>query len=157
VIGSAVALVVVLAVPAAAAAPTGQAAPRPSRCVREFDEVQRQDMESFASFDVEAFRAVHHPDAITIFASGAMRSGIEAIMAALAPHFANRNATWTWTELHRFIDPACQTGYILYDATYGIPSQGFVQRALTSVTYVRERGHWLAIADQGTLLPPATG
>ena len=114
-------------------------------------------MESFASYDAEAFRAVHHPDAITIFASGATRTGIDAIMAALAPHFENREAIWTWTELHRFVDQACQTGFILYDTTYAIPSQGFTQHALTAVTYVRHRGRWLSIADQGTLLPPAAG
>ena len=55
-------------------------------------------------------------------------------------------------ELYRFVD-GCSTGYILYDAIYDIPSIGFHQRALTSVTYIHVGGGWLSIADQGTLLP----
>jgi len=67
-------------------------------------------------------------------------------------HFVNKTAVWGWTELYRFVD-GCSTGFILYDATYDIPSIGFHQRALTTVTYVRQGGKWLSIADQGTLLP----
>jgi hypothetical protein len=36
---------------------------------------------------------------------------------------------------------------------YELPSIGVRQRALTGVTYTREGGKWLAIADQGTPLP----
>jgi len=121
-------------------------------CAREFDEAQRVDMESFRDFDEPTWLAGHHPEAITIFASGARRQGIDAIAAALHPHFVNKTAVWSWIELYRFID-CCSTGYILYDATYDIPSIGFHQRALTSVTYTHEGGKWLSIADQGTLLP----
>jgi hypothetical protein len=41
---------------------------------------------------------------------------------------------------------------IRYDATYDIPSTGFHQRAVTVVTYIFERGRWVGIYDQGTLL-----
>ena len=121
-------------------------------CAREFDEAQRIDMESFRDFDEPTWLAGHHPEAITIFASGARRQGIDAIAAALHPHFVNKTAVWIWVELYRFVD-GCSTGYILYDTTYDIPSIGFHQHALTSVTYIHEGGHWLSIADQGTLLP----
>jgi hypothetical protein len=82
----------------------------------------------------------------------ARRQGIDAIAAALHPHFVNKTAVWSWIELYRFVD-GCSTGYILYDATYDIPSIGFHQRALTSVTYIHDGSKWLSIADQGTLLP----
>ena len=121
-------------------------------CARQFEEAQRVDMESFRDFVEATWLAGHHPEAITIFASGARRQGIDAIAAALHPHFVNKTAVWSWIELYRFVD-GCSTGYILYDATYDIPSIGFHQRALTSVTYVHEGGKWLSIADQGTLLP----
>jgi hypothetical protein len=39
------------------------------RRARKFEEAQRQDMESFRDFDAEAFRAIHDPDAISIFPS----------------------------------------------------------------------------------------
>ncbi|MEZ0472284.1 hypothetical protein [Luteimonas salinilitoris] len=123
-------------------------------CERQFEVAQRIDMESFRDYDAETFRAVHTDDAVTIFASGAVFYGIDAIMDALASHFENREAVWEWTELYRKVE-GCRTAFILYETTYRIPSAGFFQRALTGVSYTRHRGVWLANADQGTLLPPA--
>ncbi|MGH8188157.1 MAG: DUF4440 domain-containing protein [Steroidobacteraceae bacterium] len=120
-------------------------------CAAQFERAQRTDMESFRDYDAETFRSVHHPDAITIFASGAVRTGIDAIMTALGPHFANREAVWSWTEIYRVVD-GCKSAFILYDATYDIPSIGFHQRTLTGVTYTHRGNKWLAIADQGTYL-----
>jgi hypothetical protein len=108
-------------------------------------------MESFRDFDEETFRAGHDPRAVTVFASGAVRFGIDAIMAALHPHFVNRNAVWSWTELYRVVD-GCKSAFILYDTNYDIPSAGFHQHALTGVTYTHVGDKWLSIADQGTLL-----
>ncbi len=120
-------------------------------CVDAFEIAQREDMESFARFDLDAFRRVHHPEAISIFPSGRVARGVDAITAALAPHFAQRVATYTWRELHRFVD-GCRSAFVLYETTYEIPSTGFRQRALTGVTYTHEGGRWLVVADQGSLL-----
>jgi hypothetical protein len=120
-------------------------------CAVQFEEAQRIDMESFRDYDTETFRDGHHPEAVTIFASGAVRYGVEAIMTALAPHFANREAVWAWTELYRVVD-GCKSAFILYDATYDIPSIGYHQRTLTGVTYTHDGRTWLAVADQGTYL-----
>src|SRR5687768_17876026 len=121
-------------------------------CARQFENAQRVDMESFRDYDAETFRDGHHPDAVTVFASGAVRYGIDAVMEALRSHFENREAVWAWTERYRVVD-GCKAAYILYETTYDIPSVGFHQRALTGVAYSYHRGKWLAIADQGTLLP----
>jgi len=137
---------------ASAAVSSAAAAGNATGCARQFDEAQRIDMESFRDFDEPTWLAGHHLEAITIFASGARRQGLDAIAATLHGHFVNKNAVWSWTELYRFVD-GCSTGYILYDTTYDIPSIGFHQRALTSVTYIHQGGKWLSIADQGTLLP----
>lgn len=120
-------------------------------CAAQFERAQRTDMESFRDYDAAAFRAVHHPDAITIFASGAVRQGVDAIMAALSSHFTNREAIWSWTEMYRLVD-GCKSAFILYDAVYEIPSVGYRQRTLTGVTYTHRGNKWLAIADQGTYL-----
>jgi hypothetical protein len=120
-------------------------------CAQSFDEAQRRDMESFRDFDAEIWRDGHDPDAVSIFPSGATFVGIDAIMDALAGHFADRQAVWSWTELSRRID-GCRTAVIRYDATYEIPAVGYHQRAVTVVTYVREHGRWLSIYDQGTML-----
>ena len=121
-------------------------------CAQQFELAQQTDMESFRDFDEETFRAIHHPDAVTVFASGAVRIGIDAIMAALAPHFANKNAVWSWTERYRLVD-GCKSAYILYDTIYEIPSANFRQHALVGVSYTHKGNRWLGIADQGTLLP----
>jgi Domain of unknown function (DUF4440) len=125
-------------------------------CAAQFEAAQRADMESFRDYDRETFRAGHHPAAVTIFASGAVRYGVDAIMAALEPHFANREAVWAWTEKYRVVD-GCKSAFILYDATYDIPSIGYHQRTLTGVTYTHEGNRWLSIADQGTYLEAPGG
>lgn len=121
-------------------------------CARQFELAQRIDMESFRDYDEATFRAVHDERAVTIFGSGAVRYGIDAIMTALASHFAGREAVWTWTEKYRVVD-GCNSAFILYETMYEIPRIGFRQRALTGVTYSHDGHRWLAIADQGTPLP----
>ena len=46
-------------------------------CARQFERAQRVDMESFRDYDAATFKAGHHPDAVTVFASGAVRYGID--------------------------------------------------------------------------------
>ena len=121
-------------------------------CARQFEQAQRIDMESFRDYDADTFRAIHHERAVTVFASGARREGVDAIMTALASHFRNREGRWSWNELYRVVD-GCRTAYILYETVYELPSVGYRQRALTGVTYTHDGRGWLGIADQGTPLP----
>jgi hypothetical protein len=121
-------------------------------CARQFELAQRMDMESFRDYDAETFRAVHDERAVTVFASGAVRTGIDSIMTTLASHFANREALWSWTEVYRVVD-GCNSAFILYETVYEIPRIGYRQRAYTGVTYSHDGHRWLAIADQGTPLP----
>ncbi len=120
-------------------------------CERSFDQAQRADMESFRDFDAETWREGHADDAISIFPTGEMFVGIEEIMTAAERHFTKRHAVWSWTELSRHVD-GCKSAMIVYDATYDIPAFDYHQRALTTVTYVFERGDWWSVMDQGTLL-----
>ena len=121
-------------------------------CARQFEIAQKTDMESFRDYDAATFRAIHDERAITVFDSGGTRIGIDAIMAALASHFTNREAKWSWTERYRVVD-GCRSAYILYETVYEIPRIGYRQKALTGVTYTHDGFKWLAIADQGTKLP----
>jgi hypothetical protein len=141
-----------LAILSVAAAPSAFAEDA-AGCARQFETAQRMDMESFRDFDEETWLAGHDPRAVTVFASGAKRIGLDAIEQTMASHFANREAVWSWTELYRVVD-GCRSAVILYDTVYEIPRLGFRQHALTSVTYAHEGNTWLSIADQGTLLPP---
>ena len=121
-------------------------------CADQFEIAQRTDMESFRDFDEATWLAGHHPAAVTVFASGAVRYGLDSIAKTLHNHFVNKNAVWSWTELYRVVD-GCRAAFILYDAHYDIPSIGFKQHTLTSVTYTHVGDRWLSIGDQGTLLP----
>ena len=143
-------LLLALATPAAAFADQPDATA--SGCDRQFEVAQRIDMESFRDYDADTFRAIHTDDAVTIFASGAVRYGIDSIMLTLASHFQNREAIWSWTELYRNVE-GCKTAYILYDTVYEIPSIGFRQNARVGVTYTHNGNGWLAVADQSTRLP----
>ena len=122
-------------------------------CARQFELAQRMDMESFRDYDAETFRAVHDERAVSIFASGHAFYGIDAIMTALGSHFANREAQWSWVEKYRVVD-GCKSAYILYETVYEIPRIGYRARALTGVGYTHKGGHWVAVSDQGTALPP---
>jgi len=75
-------------------------------------------------------------DAVTVFASGARRQGLEAVMAALASHFRGREGVWIWTERYRVVD-GCRSAFILYETVYELPSIGYRQRAMTGVLLVR--------------------
>lgn len=121
-------------------------------CARQFEVAQRVDMESFRDYDQETWLASHDDRAVTVFANGARRIGIDAIAQVMASHFANREAKWSWTELYRVVD-GCRSAVILYDTVYEIPRIGFRQHALTSVSYTHDGNQWLSIADQGTPLP----
>jgi hypothetical protein len=87
-------------------------------CARQFEEAQRTDMESFRDYDADTFREGHHPDAVTVFASGDTFVGIDAIMEVLSGfHFGRREAIWTWTERYRVVD-GCRSAFILYETVY---------------------------------------
>ena len=104
-------LPLVLGVPMALAGPSAFAQDA-AGCARQFEVAQRVDMESFRDFDKETWLAGHDERAVTVFASGAKRIGIDAIEQALASHFANREAVWSWTELYRVVD-GCHSAIIL--------------------------------------------
>ena len=146
------AVVALTTIPVVSAADTATA----QGCAQQFEIAQRTDMESFRDYDEATFRAGHDPRAVTIFASGAVRYGIDSIMATLRNHFVNREALWSWTELYRVVD-GCRSAFILYDAVYDIPRIGYHQRTLTGVTYSHVGDKWLSIADQGTYLEAPGG
>jgi uncharacterized protein (TIGR02246 family) len=128
-------------------ATTGAATSRQHFCEESFDRAQRQDMESFRDYDAEAFREVHHPDAVSVFAVGEVAIGRDAIMEALAPYFEAKIARWSWTEVTRSVQ-GCRTAVIVYRTLVERP--GLSRHALNTVTYTFERGRWLVISDQGT-------
>lgn len=123
-------------------------------CAASFDEAQRIDMEAFRDYDAETWRDLHTDDAVSILSGGQRLAGIDTIMTALAGHFTGREAQWSWTEIDRRVD-ACRSAFIEYETVYAIPRIGLEIRAITAVSYVRERGDWKVVLDQSTPLPAA--
>jgi len=126
-------------------APTGGEGSRHGSCHERFDQAQRQDMESFRDYDAEAFREVHHPNAVSVFAVGEVAIGRDAIMEALAPYFEAKVAKWSWTEITRSVQ-GCRTGVIVYRTLVERP--GLSRHAINTVTYTFDRGRWLVISDR---------
>jgi ketosteroid isomerase-like protein len=150
------AVVAVAVVPPAIGDDSAQTRGRDRMCERAFESTQRQDMESFGAYDAEAFAAVHRPDAVSVFPDGTVANGLDEIMAFLASHFENREATWEYAELSRTVD-GCRAAFIVYDTTYSIPRIGYSQRSIVGVTYTWQRGplpwqpgRWLVMSDLNT-------
>jgi hypothetical protein len=117
-----------------------------------FDAAQRREMESFRDFDREAWRGLHAVDTVLVLPTGVVVAGRDDVVDALAAHFDQRQAHWSWTELSRRVQPG-QVGHVLYETVYEVPAAGVRVRALTGVTYAFDGGRWLVVADQGTGLP----
>lgn len=120
------------------------------RCAQQFEVAQKQDMETFRDFDAAGWRAVHDENAISIAANGVPIVGIDAIMAATESYFEAKNVVWSWTELRRSVN-GCESGFIIYNTTYAIPSQNFSVDLLTVVSYVHKGNKWLGVLDQNTV------
>ena len=117
-----------------------------------FDAAQRLDMEAFRDFDRAGWHDLHAEDAVSILPNGAVLAGRDAILSALAAHFDERRARWSWTELARRVQPET-VGHVVYETFYEVPGVGVRQRSLTGVTYAFSAGRWLVVADQSTALP----
>lgn len=160
ILAAALAALVVGIVPPAASAldgssgtgATSDAAAAAAYCARQLDVATRADMESFRDFDADTFRAGHDPRAITVFPSGRVAVGIDEIMRLLAPHFTDRNATFTWTERGRTVE-GCKTALVWFDARYDIDSANIHQHQVIVVTWIWKHGRWLAISDTNTFTP----
>jgi len=121
------------------------------RCERQFDDAQRQDMESFRDRDRDAFRAIHHPNAIAVYTGGTVHKGIDQIMADAEETFSIPDYTWEWTEMQREV-VGCTTGTIVYDVYFKSESLHVSSHFRIGVTYTREHGRWLGLIDQTTKL-----
>ncbi|MCE1177592.1 MAG: nuclear transport factor 2 family protein [Micrococcales bacterium] len=96
-------------------------------------------------------------DVVLIFPSGNTRYGKDAFMAFHKSWFAS-STTWTQdnTVIHTDVE-GCKTAwasvdyvYKEYDAAGNVTS---TSHALFALTWTRDKGKWVVIADQNTRLP----
>jgi SnoaL-like domain len=122
-------------------------------CARDFEASRRLYIDAMATYDADAFRRVHHPEAVSVLPDGSMCRGVDAVMAAQAAHFERRVGVCAWKELHRFVD-GCRVAYIAYETEYTVPTDLITVRLLWALTHVHEQGRWLVVASQATRLDP---
>ena len=70
-------------------------------------------------------------------------------MAAFIDGFFART-DWTQSfDLKRKVAD-CDNGFVLFESVYAEPAAGFSQTLMIGITWTREHGRWLVLADQNT-------
>ena len=109
-----------------------------------------------ADYDAEAFREVHHPDAVSVFAVGEVAIGRDAIMEAFGPLLRGEGRQVELDRDHQVRPGMPHRRHRLPHPRSSGP--GLSRHAINTVTYTFDRGRWLVISDQGTeVSAPTTG
>jgi|1185.fasta_scaffold58530_2 uncharacterized protein (TIGR02246 family) len=136
-----------------AAAPASAAAPAASGCGRQLDAAVHRYLATTDRRDAAGFNALLHRDVTGTLPGGTVFAG-KADMAGFITRFFDRT-DWTQTlEPRRTTRTGCATAYVLFDSVYAEPAAGFSQRLAIGVTWTREHGRWLVLADQNTEVTP---
>lgn len=129
------------------AAASASAHPAPG-CGRQFDAAVQTYLRTTDARDARGFNALLHPDVTGTLPGGTVFTG-KAEMAAFVDRFFART-DWSQTFDVRRLTSSCETGYALFDSVYAEPGAGFSQNLVIGVTWTREHGRWLVLADQNT-------
>jgi uncharacterized protein (TIGR02246 family) len=123
-------------------------------CAKSFDRAVDAYVQTTYDRDADGFAAVLHDDVTAIFATGDVLYGKDQTMGFIEPFFANPAWTQTFDELTREVR-GCSTGFVLFDSVF-TPSAGAEPEPLViGVTFVFERGRWLALHNQDSTGPAA--
>ncbi|GAA4296420.1 hypothetical protein GCM10023148_57210 [Actinokineospora soli] len=119
-------------------------------CEREFHQAVWEDMDSFNKRDEARYRAIIHPDMVTVGRRGNVIIGYDANVDPVIESF-KLPYEWSvpWTVTHTVIH-GCSSGYAILDARHIVPSQNLNRHLTISLTLVRESGRWLVIKDTVT-------
>lgn len=128
---------------------TAAANPTPDNgCARQFDRAVDRYLRTTDDRDAPGFNALLHRDVTGVLPGGAVFNG-KAEMAAFIDRFFAR-ADWTQTfDVKRKV-ATCEHAYVLFESVYAEPEAGFSQTLMIGVTWTREHGRWLVLADQNT-------
>lgn len=117
-------------------------------CGRSFDAALRTYLHTTDERDARGFNALLHRDVTGVLPGGAVFSGKREMASFIDGFFARTDWTQTFAEQRRSAD--CDTGYVLYESVYAEPAAGFSQTLMIGLTWTREHGRWLVLADQNT-------
>jgi uncharacterized protein (TIGR02246 family) len=124
------------------------ASPSGTGCARSFDAAVRAYVHTTDERDARGFTALLHRDVTGVLPGGAVFSGKAEMASFIDGFFARTDWTQTFAEQRRSAD--CDTGYVLYESVYAEPAAGFSQTLMIGITWTREHGRWLVLADQNT-------
>jgi uncharacterized protein (TIGR02246 family) len=138
--------------PAASAAPSAPSQGAPG-CGRQLDHAVHRYVATTGDRDAAGFNALLHRDVTGTLPGGTVFAG-KAEMAGFIDGFFART-DWTQSfQLTRRTVSGCSTAYVLFDSVYAEPAAGFRQELAIGLTWTREHGRWLVLADQNTEVVP---
>lgn len=117
-------------------------------CARQFDAAVATYVRTTAERDARGFTALLHGEVTGILPGGAVLSGKREFAAFIDGFFERTDWTQTFDERRRTAD--CASGYVLFESVYAEPAAGFAQTLMIGVSWTREHGRWLVLADQNT-------
>lgn len=120
-------------------------------CERQFDAAVIRFDEVFLARNLPATMSFYHKDTTQIGANGAVRATKAAVEANFAGLFGFEFVA-TFPEVKRVVN-GCETAVLIVDFRLEIPSVGFRDHFLNTLTFVREHGRWQILADVSTRLP----
>ena len=137
----------------AIAAGTPAAASTPATgCGRQFDAAVQTYLRTTDERDADGFNALLHRDVTGVLPGGTVFNGRAELAAFIDRFFARTD--WTQTFHLEREHATCETGYVLFESVYAEPAAGFSQTLMIGVTWTREHGRWLVLADQNTEVTP---
>jgi uncharacterized protein (TIGR02246 family) len=127
---------------AAASGPTG------SKGNCHFDAAVQTYLRTTDQRDARGFNALLHRDVTGVLPGGVVFNGRTEMAAFIDSFFARTDWTQTFDLKRETAD--CETGYVLFESVYAEPAAGYSQTLMIGLTWTRERGRWLVLADQNT-------
>lgn len=123
-------------------------------CAKAFDRAVDAYVQTTHDRDADGFAAVLHEDVTAIFATGDVLYGKAQTMDFIERFFAVPDWTQTFDELTREVR-GCSTGFVLFDSVYTPSPDAAPEPLVIGVTFVFERGRWLALHNQDSTGPAA--
>jgi uncharacterized protein (TIGR02246 family) len=118
-------------------------------CGRQFDSAVSSYLRTTDARDARGFTALLHPDVVGVLPGGTVFDGKKAMAGFITTFFARTDWTQTFS-LKRKVVSDCESGYVLFESVYAEPAAGYSQKLMIGVSWTREHGRWLVLADQNT-------
>jgi len=122
-------------------------------CGRQLDAAVHRYVATTDRRDADGFNALLHRDVTGVLPGGTVFAGKTDMAGFITRFFARTDWTQTF-ELRRTTRSGCSTAYVLFDSVYAEPEAGYRQELAIGVTWTREYGRWLVVADQNTEVVP---